>query len=380
MKVKTLYAAMLAATIGFGSVAFTANAETVLWVGKMRQESFWNAMEAGATQAAKDKGVELIIQGDPSGSESAAKQVQYIESGIDMGVDAVAIAAIDENTTDAVLQDAMENGIKVIGFDSDPGLDSRDYFVNQADPDLLAKALVNDMSEAMKKLGHTADNKGVVFMASTFPTQPNQNTWIEHIKNTYYSDYTIPYTEGGAIDFDKAKEQTKANTYTVRPEYAHMDLRVHPDNDVIYGGLDYATSKTQISNKLTANPETAGIMVLTTNAGSASYDSIMEKGLSGKTIFNGICVPTDSKSYLESGVMSTDILWQPYDLGYLVVSVAVDSLKGEITNPYKSNLSGNAQVEGESVYDPNGHKVANKEVFLGAPALYTKDSADKMKM
>ena len=152
MKVKTLYAAMLAATIGFGSVAFTANAETVLWVGKMRQESFWNAMEAGATQAAKDKGVELIIQGDPSGSESAAKQVQYIESGIDMGVDAVAIAAIDENTTDAVLQDAMENGIKVIGFDSDPGLDSRDYFVNQADPDLLAKALVNDMSEAMKKL------------------------------------------------------------------------------------------------------------------------------------------------------------------------------------------------------------------------------------
>ena len=217
-------------------------------------------------------------------------------------------------------------------------------------------------------------------MASTFPTQPNQNTWIEHIKNTYYSDYTIPYTEGGAIDFDKAKEQTKANTYTVRPEYAHMDLRVHPDNDVIYGGLDYATSKTQISNKLTANPETAGIMVLTTNAGSASYDSIMEKGLSGKTIFNGICVPTDSKSYLESGVMSTDILWQPYDLGYLVVSVAVDSLKGEITNPYKSNLSGNAQVEGESVYDPNGHKVANKEIFLGAPALYTKDSADKMKM
>lgn len=378
MKATTLCAAVTALCIGAGSIA-AANAETVLWVGKMRQESFWNAMEAGATQAAKDMGVELIIQGDPSGSESAAKQVQYIESGIDIGVDAVAIAAIDENTTDAVLQDAMSQGIKVIGFDSDPGLDSRDYFVNQADPDLLAKALLDDMAQAMTNLGHDAGNPGVVYMASTFPTQPNQNTWIEYLKLNYFTDYQIPFNDDGSINFDAAKKQTRDGKFTVNSKYAHMELRVHPDNDIIYGGLDYATSKTQISNKLTANPETNGIMVLTTNAGSASYDSIMEKGLQGKAIFNGICVPTDSKSYLESGVMTTDILWQPYDLGYLVVSVAADSLKGDITNPYKSNLTGNAQVEGESVYDPAGHKVAGTEIFLGAPAVYTKDSADKMK-
>ena len=96
MKLKTLTAAILGVSLGFGSVSFTANAETVLFVGKMRQESFWNAMESGAAKAAADLGVELIIQGDPSGSESAAKQVQYIESGIDRGVDAIAIAAIDE--------------------------------------------------------------------------------------------------------------------------------------------------------------------------------------------------------------------------------------------------------------------------------------------
>ena len=379
MKLKTLTAAILGVSLGFGSVSFTANAETVLFVGKMRQESFWNAMESGAAKAAADLGVELIIQGDPSGSESAAKQVQYIESGIDRGVDAIAIAAIDENTTDSALQEAMSSGIKIIGFDSDPGLDSRDYFVNQADPELLAKALIVDMVKAVEKLGCTKDKPGLVFMASTFPTTPNQNTWIEHIKAIYFTDYTIPYNEDGSINFDKGKAQTKSGKFTVRPEYAAMDLRVDPDNDIIYGGLDHATSKTQISNKLTANPETRGIMVLTTNAGAASYDSIMEKGLKGKAIFNGICVPSDSKSYLESGVMSTDILWQPYNLGYLVVNAAVAAMKGEIKDPFVSNLSGKAQVEGESVYDPNGHKVLGTEVFLGAPALFTKDSADKMK-
>mgnify|MGYP000432524225 CR=1 FL=1 len=379
MKLKTLTAAVLGLTVGLGSVSFSANADTVLFVGKMRQESFWNAMEAGAAKAASDLGVELIIQGDPSGSESAAKQVQYIESGIDRGVNAIACAAIDENTTDSALQAAMAEGIKVIGFDSDPGLDSRDYFVNQADPHLLAVALVEDMVKGVEKLGCTKDNPGLVYMASTFPTTPNQNTWIENIKEVYYSDYTIPYNEDGSINFDLAKKQTKSNKYTVRPEYAAMKLGVDPDDDIIYGGLDHATSKTQISNKLTANPDTRGILVLTTNAGAASYDSIMEKGLQGKTIFNGICVPTDSKSYLESGVMTTDILWQPYDLGYLVVNAAVDAMKGEIKNPYVSKLSGTAQVEGQSVYDPNGHRVQGTEIFLGAPALYTKDTADKMK-
>lgn len=379
MKLKSLTTAILATTFTLSALPFAANAESVLFIGKMRQESFWNAMEAGAAKAAEDLGVELIIQGDPSGSESAAKQVQYIESGIDRGVDAIAVAAIDENTTDAALQEAMRSGIKVIGFDSDPGLDSRDYFVNQADPELLAKALLDDMKKGMDSLKHTEQNPGLVFMASTFPTTPNQNTWIEHIKALYFTDYTIPYKDDGSIDFDKAMKQTRANKYTVNPAYANMDLRVDPDKDIIYGGLDHATSKTQISNKLTANPNTNGIMVLTTNAGAASYDSIMEKGLKGKTIFNGICVPSDSKSYLESGVMTTDILWQPYDLGYLVVNAAVDALNGKISDPYVSKLSGTSQVEGESVYDAKGHKVIGSEIFLGAPAEYSKTTADKMK-
>lgn len=378
MKLSTLAGALLAATLGFSSISM-ANAETVLFIGKMRQESFWNAMESGANKAAADLGVELVIQGDPAGSESAAKQAQYIENGIESGVDAIVFAAIDDYTTDAALQKAMESDIKVIGFDSDPGLDSRDYFVNQADPELLAVTLLDDMNQAIAKVGCTKDKPGVVFMASTFPTTPNQNTWIEHIKAKYYTDYNIPYKDDGSIDFDQAHAQTRTNTYTVNPTYAAIDLKVHPDNDIIYGGLDHTTSKTQITNKLSAFPETKGIMVLTTNAGAASYDSIVELGMQNSTIFNGVCVPTDSKYYLESGVMSSAILWQPFDLGYLAVNAAVDSLKGEITNPYVSKLSGTAQVEGESTYDAAGHKVIGKEILLGAPAVYTKETADKMK-
>lgn len=94
-----------------------------------------------------------------------------------------------------------------------------------------------------------------------------------------------------------------------------LDVKVDPDKDIIYGADDHTTSKTQISNKLAADPSTNGIIVLTTNAIAATNDSITEKNMQDKCIFNGIAVPPDSKAYLESGVMSKVVLWQAYDLG-----------------------------------------------------------------
>lgn len=219
----------------------------------------------------------------------------------------------------------------------------------------------------------------MVYIVSTTPNTPNQNTWIEYIKATYYSDYNIPFNDDGSIDFEKAKELTRNGKFTVRDYYSSMDLRVNPDIDIIYGGLDHNTSKTQISKKLDEDPNANGLMVLTTNAGAASYESITEKGLKGKTIFGGICVPTDSKEFLESGVMTSDIIWQPFDLGYLAVNVAVDAMTKDISNPYVSKLSGTAQVENRSIYSADGHKVNGTEIFLGAPAVFTKENADSMK-
>ena len=90
-------------------------------IPKIRQEAFWNAVESGAQAAADDLNVKLTIQGDPSGSNTAAKQATYVETATEKGEDAICFAALDSNTTDAALQNAMKAGIKVVGFDSDPG-------------------------------------------------------------------------------------------------------------------------------------------------------------------------------------------------------------------------------------------------------------------
>lgn len=352
----------------------------VYYIPKLREEAFWNALEHGAEAAAEELGVELVIQGDPSGSNTAAKQATYIEAAIEMQADAIAFAALDENTTDAALQEAMDAGISVVGFDSDPGAEARDYFVNQADSDGIAQASLDNLAEVMTERGYTADQPANVYIVSSNPTTPNQNTWIESLKKIYYKDYEIPMTENGAIDFDVAKEQTIENKYEAKDEYKHFVLYVDPDAEIIYGGDDYQTAKTQVSNSLTAHMDTNGLISLSTLANAAIYEAITEKGLEDTCVFNGIAVPKDSEEYLKSGVMSEVILWQAYDVGYVAVEAAVSAAKGELdSDVFQSALSGQDKVEGVSTYDADGFKIEDNIISLGEPAIFSLDSVDKFK-
>ena len=86
----------------------------------------------------------------------------------------------------------------------------------------------------------------------------------------------------------------------------------------------------------------------------------------------------DYITYLENGLMTTVVLWQAYDLGYLAVDVAYAAATGELTEgatSYVSGLSGQTQVEGVSTYE-DSHHVDGVTVYLGAPATFTLDTLD----
>lgn len=362
------------------SSSSTASSDiTIAYIPKERNESFWQAVEGGAQEAADDLGVELIMYGDAAGSNTAANQSTYIETATELGVDAIAFAALDSDSTDSALQAAQAAGITVVGFDSDPGEEARDWFVNQVDPSLIAQALLDDLVENLSDT-YTADNPAVTYMISTNLTTPNQNTWIEHIKALYYSDYEIVYEDDGStIDYDTCKDNTRNNTYTVNDAYSILDLKVDPDNEIIYGGD--GDGLTEIEAMLTAHPEINALMVLTTNVAASTATAIESCGLTDTCIFNGLATPTDCESYLESGMMTTVILWQAYDLGYLAVNVAYAAATGELSEgdtEFVSGLSGQTQVEGVSTYD-DAHTVDGAIVYLGGPAEFKADDLDAWK-
>ena len=279
------------------------------------------------------------------------------------------------DSTDAALQAAQAAGISVVGFDSDPGEEARDWFVNQVDPAALAEILLDDL---VTNIGskYSAAAPAVVYLVSTNLTTPNQNTWIEHLKATYYSDYEIVYTDSGAIDFDACKDNTRKNTYTVNEKYNMLDMRCNPDSDIIYAGD--GDGLTEIEATLSAHSEINALISLTTNVIASCATAIDSCGMSDTCIFNGIATPGDSKAYLESGLMTTVVLWQAYDLGYLAVDVAYAAATGELTEgatSYVSGLSGQTQVEGVSTYE-DSHHVDGVTVYLGAPATFTLDTLD----
>ena len=88
----------------------------VTLIPKIRQEAFWNAVEAGAQAAADKLQAKLTIQGDPSGSNTAAKQATYVEAAMEKGEEAICFAALDSNTTDAALQAAMKAGVTAVSY------------------------------------------------------------------------------------------------------------------------------------------------------------------------------------------------------------------------------------------------------------------------
>lgn len=350
----------------------------VAYIPKERNEAFWQAVESGAQSAADTLGVELKMYGDPAGSNTASNQATYVETATQSGVNAIAFAALDADSTDAALQAAMKQGIAVVGFDSDPGPEARDWFVNQADPEGIAVACLDDL---VKNLGskYSKENPAVVYLVSTNPTTPNQNTWIEYIKKVYFSDYEIKYAaDGVSIDFDACKENTKSGTFTVNDAYACLDVKVNPDSDIIYAGD--GSGNDIIPGVVAAHPEINALVSLTTNVIDTCAQTIKDLNMQETCIFNGIAVPASCESYLTDGIMTEVILWQAYDLGYLAVEAAVAAAKGELSgDKYVSTLSGTTQVEGVSDYPAEGHKINGTEIILGDPATFTLDTISAWK-
>lgn len=86
-------------------------------IAKGFQHDFWQAVLAGAEQAAAEEGVVINFVG-PSNEAAIAEQVEMLNGAINRHPSAIGFAALDTAASVDALHRAMENGIPVIGFDS----------------------------------------------------------------------------------------------------------------------------------------------------------------------------------------------------------------------------------------------------------------------
>ncbi len=315
--VRSLRSAAPAAAAGAG------HTPVIAVMPKAKGDPYFVSCRAGAEEAARELGVELIWDG-PTGLD-AAKQNEIVESWITRGVDAIAVAVENQAGISTVLRKARAKGIHVLTWDADAEPDAREYFLNQATPEGIGNALTDEAARLLNGTGDFAIITGALSAA-------NQNQWIEFIRKRV------------------AEKHPGLNLVTIRPS----------DDD-----RDKAFSETQTIMKV--HPTVKLVMAISAPAVPGAGEAIRQSGRKDVDVI-GLSLPGICKTYIHDGSVQTIFLWNTRNLGYLTVYAG-------------TMLSLNKVPPGATTF-PAGRlgalEISGSQIILGAPLLIDKKNIDKL--
>jgi rhamnose transport system permease protein len=287
---------------------------------KAKGDPYFISCRAGAEEAAKEAGVDLIWDG-PTGLD-AAKQNEVVEGWITRGVDAIAVAVENAPGISTVLRKARSRGIKVLTWDADSEIDARDFFINQATPEGIGVTLTDEGARLLGTKGEFAIVTGTL-------TAANQNAWIDNIRRR------------------AAEKYPQLKLATIRPS----------DDD-----RDKAFTETQTILKVYPNVKL--IVAISAPAVPGAAEAVQQAGRKDVDVI-GLSLPNLCKRYVHDGVVQAVVLWNTRDLGYLTVQVAGMLVRGQMgKGPLQVGRLGSIEVR-------------DTQVILGSPFIFNKDNIDK---
>lgn len=288
---------------------------------KAKGDPYFISCFAGAEEAAKELGVDLIWDG-PTGLD-AARQNEMVENWITRGVDAIAVAVENRAALSTVLRKARAQGIRVLTWDSDAEPDARDYFINQATSEGIGTTLTDEAARLMGEAGEFAVITGALSAA-------NQNEWIAFIRKRVVERYP------------------KLSLATIRPS----------DDD-----RDKAFAEAQTIMRV--YPATKLIMAISAPAVPGAAEAVRQAGRSDVSVI-GLSLPNLNKPYVHGGVVQTVVLWNTRDLGYLTVYAAAQLTRQQLSPGATTLAAGRLGTV----------SLRGTEIVLGPPLIMTRANID----
>jgi ribose transport system substrate-binding protein len=272
------------------SQASTDDTMTIVLIPKLVHE-FYNLVLDGANQAvdelkADGKNVEVVWSA-PTAADTV-EQTEKLEAAIAMKPDYIGIAVIDGDSCKPLLEQAEEQGIHTIAFDTNFDGSPAEAFVGcSLDAQYQSGAMAAD---ALVKL--IGKDTGKVAMLTGSPDAENHKQFSggfrDRIKSTY-PGFTIVTEQADNDDKEKATQLTEAI------------LAQYPDIDGIFGG-----------------DGSAGV------GASIALKAAVEAGQipEGQVKISNYCLMKDPEEALRSGYLSVIIDYPPYWIGYYTVMAA----------------------------------------------------------
>jgi ribose transport system substrate-binding protein len=272
----------LSALLGATSLA-RADDVYIPLISKGFQHQFWQAVKAGAEQAAKADNVKITFEG-PETETMVDKQIDMLSAALAKKPNGLGFAALDSKAAIPLLKKAQAEKIPVIAFDS--GVDSDIPLATCTTDNLAAAGLAADkMAEAIGDSGEVAV--------------------IVH-------------------------DQTSRTGIDRRDGFLNQMKAKHPNVKIVsvqYGAGDHLKSAEIAKAMIQANPNLKGIFGA--NEGSAEGAAIGVKESGKKLVLIGYDSGKEQKAAIMSGEMAGAITQNPVGIGKCVVDSVVKALKGD---------------------------------------------------
>ncbi|RED64007.1 substrate-binding domain-containing protein [Cohnella lupini] len=270
---------------------------------------FWQAVSNGAEAAAKEMGLELVVQG-PLQEGDADDQILILEDAIDRKPDAIVVAPIMDDRMPAMLDKIRSSGIELIVIDTPVDMNPAPVVVS------------NDHEEAGRLAGQTAidEAKGRPTVAIIGDSADSR---ISAERLTGLKQAMLPYKDSliGMYYADNSEEQA----YEVAKRLLAED---NPFNTLI---------------------------ALNESATLGAAKALKERNKSGVINLIGFDSSVDEIQLLEAGVVKAAIVQKPFNMGYLGVKTALKLIHGgdaESITYIESNL-----ITKENMYSPENQKL-----------------------
>jgi len=296
---------------------------SVVDVPKLIGIGYFNATSKGIADGAKELG-NVDAKTDGPTKANIDEQITFIDNYITQGVNGILFAANDPVAISPVLKKALSKGIHVVGYDANSEPGAREWFVNQAQFNGIAKSLMDNMA---KEIG---EDGAFAIVTSTFTT-PNQARWIAEMA---------------------------AYAAKCHPKMKWLEtVEAQEDNVLSFNGA------TTLINKY--GDQLKGLFGMTSVATPAGAEAITQAKKCGKIAEVGLATPNAMKPYVATGCVKSVVLWNPVDLGYAAVYVLRAAVDGTLKPGDKSVKAGKLGT----LTVVNG-----SEILLGPPYVFTKEN------
>jgi len=254
-------------------------------IPKGTTHNFWKAIHAGAIKASQELGVKIYWNG-PQKEDDRAQQITVVEDFINLGVDGIVLAPLDDRALMRPVRDSVARNIPVVIMDS--ALQGEDFISYVATDNYQGGVL------AAERLGGLLEGEGNLIL--------------------------IRYQVGSASTTNRERGFVE----TIESRFPRINFLVQDQ----YAGSTTETAYQLTENLLNRFPDVQGLFCPNESSTFGALRALQESGRAGSIKFVGFDSSPKLVQGLEEGHIHGLILQDPIKIGYMGVKQMVLHLRG----------------------------------------------------